>query len=87
MALRLFGLKHLGIGRVVSYRPYGSCVAIAKRSSVLATAVFNIPETCDLSIGSKRQFCIRPRQQGLVRILFGFRRRASAARGDALDLI
>jgi hypothetical protein len=72
---------------MVAHRSYGSCVAIAKRSSVWASAVFNIPETCDLSIGSKRRFCILPRQQGLARILFRFRRRAFAARGDALDLI
>ena len=72
---------------MVAYRPYGSCVSIAKRSSVWAIAVFNIPETCDLSIGSKRRFGIRPQQQGLARILFRFRRRACAARGDALDLI
>jgi hypothetical protein len=64
---------------------HGSCVAIAKRSSVWACAIFNIPKTRDLSIGSKRSFYIRPRQRGLV--LFGFRRRASAARGDAFDLI
>ena len=35
---------------------HGSCVAIAKRSSVWATAIFNIPECRDLPIGSKRRF-------------------------------
>src|SRR5580692_5809805 len=100
MGLKLLGLKFLdlkllGIGRMVSSRSllppacgvHGSCVAIAKRSSVWAPAIFNIPETRDFPIGSKRRFCVRPRQQGSARVLFHICRRAFAARGDALDLI
>jgi hypothetical protein len=53
----------------------------------LAAAIFNILETRDLSIGSKRRLCTRPRQKGLARVRLRIRRRAPAARGDALDLV
>jgi hypothetical protein len=45
-------MELLGFGRMISYRSllppacmHGSCVAIAKRSSVWSLAIFNIPET------------------------------------------
>jgi hypothetical protein len=49
----------------------------------------HIPETRDFPVGSKRRFVsgIRPRPQGLARVVLRICRRASAARGDALHLI